>query len=245
MPAARHRRDRPPADDADGPVRRPRRSSPTSSPTAARRASTCGAWTARASTRWCSTRRSGLFVPFLPSLSAARVGRRRAARTTSGSPSTGRSIRTRLTGVALVPTADIALAVLEAEHAAALGLPGVMVRPNPLYGRDLGEPRRTTRSTTRSRQHDLTLVGARGPRCDGPDDRPRPGRDVRAAPRDEPSRWSRWPRWAASCCWARSNGTRACGSRSSSRAPGGCRTGSPGSTGTRSGWRSPRPRGSR
>ncbi len=46
---------------------------------------------------------------------------------------------TRMTGMALVPTVDPGLAAREAEHAAGLGLPGVMVRPNPLYGRDLGE----------------------------------------------------------------------------------------------------------
>jgi predicted TIM-barrel fold metal-dependent hydrolase len=81
----------------------------------------------------------GLFVPFLPSLAPeASAGACRAynewlADYRAEDPS-------RLTGVALVSTADVALAVREAEHAAGLGLPGVMVRPNPLYGRDLGDP---------------------------------------------------------------------------------------------------------
>ncbi|HEY3722042.1 MAG TPA: amidohydrolase family protein [Acidimicrobiia bacterium] len=81
----------------------------------------------------------GLFVPFLPSLSpeesagACRAYNEWLAGYRAEDPA-------RLTGVALVPTADVALAAREAEHAAALGLPGVMVRPNALYGRDLGDP---------------------------------------------------------------------------------------------------------
>jgi predicted TIM-barrel fold metal-dependent hydrolase len=80
----------------------------------------------------------GLFVPFLPSLSPAESARAcRAynewlAEYCATDP-------TRMTGAALVPTADIALAAREADHAATLGLPAVMVRPNPLYGRDLGD----------------------------------------------------------------------------------------------------------
>ncbi len=80
----------------------------------------------------------GLFVPFLPSLSAeesasaCRAYNEWLAQYCATDP-------TRLTGAALVPTADVALAAREAEHAAALGLPAVMVRPNPLYGRDLGD----------------------------------------------------------------------------------------------------------
>ena len=81
----------------------------------------------------------GLFVPFLPSLSpeesagACRAYNEWLAEYRAEDPG-------RLTGVALVPTADAALAAREAEHAAELGLPGVMVRPSPLYGRDLGDP---------------------------------------------------------------------------------------------------------
>jgi predicted TIM-barrel fold metal-dependent hydrolase len=80
----------------------------------------------------------GLFVPFLPSLSAqesataCRAYNEWIAEYRDTDPD-------RLTGIALVPTADLTLAAAEAEHAADLGLPGVMVRPNPLYGRDLGD----------------------------------------------------------------------------------------------------------
>ncbi|MGZ4755662.1 MAG: amidohydrolase family protein [Acidimicrobiia bacterium] len=80
----------------------------------------------------------GLFVPFLPSLSseesagACRAYNEWVAEYRATDPA-------RLTGIALVPTADVDLAVREAEHAASLGLPGVMVRPNALYDRDLGD----------------------------------------------------------------------------------------------------------
>lgn len=80
----------------------------------------------------------GLFVPFLPSLSAresaaaCRAYNEWMAEYRATDPN-------RLTGVALVPTADLDLAAAEAVHAAELGLSGVMVRPNPLYGRDLGD----------------------------------------------------------------------------------------------------------
>jgi uncharacterized protein len=80
----------------------------------------------------------GLFVPFLPTLSAqesaeaCRAYNEWIAEYRATDPS-------RLTGIALVPTVDIPLAIREAEHAAGLGLPGVMVRPNALYGRDLGD----------------------------------------------------------------------------------------------------------
>lgn len=81
----------------------------------------------------------GLFVPFLPSLtpeesaSACRAYNEWLAEYRATDP-------TRLNGIALVPTADVTLAAREAEHAATLGLPGVIVRPNPLYDRDLGDP---------------------------------------------------------------------------------------------------------
>jgi uncharacterized protein len=81
----------------------------------------------------------GLFVPYQPALSAresadaCRAYNEWIAEYRATDP-------TRLTGIALVPTADLELAAAEAEHAAALGLPGVMVRPNALYGRDLGDP---------------------------------------------------------------------------------------------------------
>jgi predicted TIM-barrel fold metal-dependent hydrolase len=80
----------------------------------------------------------GLFVPFLPSLSARESAT--ACRAYNEWMAEYRATDpTRLTGVGLVPTADLDLAAAEAVHAAELGLPGVMVRPNPLYGRDLGD----------------------------------------------------------------------------------------------------------
>jgi predicted TIM-barrel fold metal-dependent hydrolase len=80
----------------------------------------------------------GLFVPFQPTISAAesadacRAYNEWIAEYAATDPS-------RMAGIGLVPTADVELAATEAEHAAKLGLPGVMVRPNPLYGRDLGD----------------------------------------------------------------------------------------------------------
>jgi predicted TIM-barrel fold metal-dependent hydrolase len=46
----------------------------------------------------------------------------------------------RLAGVGIAPLADVQLAVQETRHAAELDLPGVMVRPNHVYGRSLGAP---------------------------------------------------------------------------------------------------------
>lgn len=80
----------------------------------------------------------GLFVPYLPTLSAresadaCRAYNEWIAEYRATDP-------TRLSAVALVPTVDLDLAASEAEHAASLGLPGVMVRPNALYDRDLGD----------------------------------------------------------------------------------------------------------
>jgi predicted TIM-barrel fold metal-dependent hydrolase len=79
----------------------------------------------------------GLFVPFrsdlAPSVSAraCRAYNDWIAQYCSSDP-------TRMAGVGLVPLADVGLAVSEARHAASLGLPGVMARPNHLYGRSLG-----------------------------------------------------------------------------------------------------------
>jgi predicted TIM-barrel fold metal-dependent hydrolase len=81
----------------------------------------------------------GLFVPFRPALTAEESARACRAYNDwlvaycAENPA-------RLTGVGLVPTADPKLAAAEAARCAGLGLPGVMVRPNPLYGRDLGDP---------------------------------------------------------------------------------------------------------
>ena len=108
----------------------------------------------------------GLFVPFLPTLSpresadACRAYNEWLAGYRAVDP-------TRLTGIALVPTVDVELAVREAEHAASLGLPGVMVRPNALYGRDLGSRDYDPLYDTLER-HDLVLsvhegLGVLGP----------------------------------------------------------------------------------
>lgn len=80
----------------------------------------------------------GLFVPFLPELDATASARAcRAyndwiAQYCATDPA-------RLTGVGVVPLADPALAAEEARHVASLGLAGVFVRPNFLYGRNLGD----------------------------------------------------------------------------------------------------------
>jgi predicted TIM-barrel fold metal-dependent hydrolase len=46
----------------------------------------------------------------------------------------------RMAAVGIAPTVDPALAVVEAQRAARLGLVGMLVRPNHLYGRNLGDP---------------------------------------------------------------------------------------------------------
>jgi predicted TIM-barrel fold metal-dependent hydrolase len=80
----------------------------------------------------------GLFVPFLPELSAADSARAcRAyndwiAAWCTADPG-------RLFAVGLVPLADPALAATEAHRAASLGLVGALARPNFLYGRNLGD----------------------------------------------------------------------------------------------------------
>jgi predicted TIM-barrel fold metal-dependent hydrolase len=81
----------------------------------------------------------GLFVPYLPSLTpdesaaACRSYNEWLAGWCAQAPE-------RLSGVGLVPLADVDLAVAEADHAARLGLVGVLARPNHLYGRNLGDP---------------------------------------------------------------------------------------------------------
>jgi predicted TIM-barrel fold metal-dependent hydrolase len=80
----------------------------------------------------------GLFVPFSKTLSAAesaeacRAYNRWIAEYCDHESS-------RMAGVGIVPLADVALAVAVAGQAAELGLSGVMVRPNQLYGRNLGD----------------------------------------------------------------------------------------------------------
>src|SRR2546421_1426647 len=79
----------------------------------------------------------GLYVPYLPELDAkASAAACRAYNDwIAGYCATDSS---RLTGVGIAPLADVQLAVQETRHAAELGLPGVMVRPNHVYGRSLG-----------------------------------------------------------------------------------------------------------
>lgn len=80
----------------------------------------------------------GLFVPFLPELSAAasaaacRSYNEWVAGYCSADPG-------RLAAVGLVPLGDVALACAEAQHAAGLGLVGVLARPNHLHARNLGD----------------------------------------------------------------------------------------------------------
>lgn len=80
----------------------------------------------------------GLFVPFQPQLTpteSAHACRAYNEWITSYCSTDPR----RLAGVGIVPVADPALAAAEARAAAELALPGVMVRPNHLYGRSLGD----------------------------------------------------------------------------------------------------------
>ncbi len=79
----------------------------------------------------------GLFVPFQPELTAAEsAGACRAYN--EWIAGYGATDPRRLVGVGIVPLADVGDAVREARHAADLDLPGVMARPNHLYGRSLG-----------------------------------------------------------------------------------------------------------
>ena len=80
----------------------------------------------------------GLFVPFLPefdvdaSANACRAYNDWIAEYCATDPA-------RLTGVGVVPLIDPARAADEARYIATLGLAGVFVRPNFLYGRNLGD----------------------------------------------------------------------------------------------------------
>ena len=142
---------------------------------------------------------------------------------------------TRMTGVALVPTADITLAAREAEHAAALGLPAVMVRPNRLYGRDLGD-REYDPLYDVLEAHDLTLSVHEGLGVMGPTIGRDRMRDVRVAPCAQPSDGADGRDGQPHAARRARAASRRCESRSSSRAPAGCRTGWPASTRTPSGW---------
>jgi predicted TIM-barrel fold metal-dependent hydrolase len=81
----------------------------------------------------------GLFAPFQPELAAGESADAcRAYNEWIASFCT--TDRGRLFGIALVPLADVSLAAAVAAEAAGLGLTGVMVRPNHLYERTLGDP---------------------------------------------------------------------------------------------------------
>ena len=80
----------------------------------------------------------GLFVPFLPALSAEAS----AAACRSYNDWIAEYCATdpdRMAGVGIVPLVDVDVAVEEATRVKQLGLIGVMVRPNHLYGRNLGD----------------------------------------------------------------------------------------------------------
>jgi predicted TIM-barrel fold metal-dependent hydrolase len=81
----------------------------------------------------------GLFVPYLPSLSADESAASCRSYNDWVAGWCGHD-SSRLAAVGLVPLADVGLAVAEAERAATLGLLGVLARPNHLYGRNLGDP---------------------------------------------------------------------------------------------------------
>ena len=80
----------------------------------------------------------GLFAPFQPQLDAAQSADtcRRYNDWVAGYCDHDRS---RLAAAGLVPMIDPGLAAKEAERCADLGLVGVLVRPNHLYGRNLGD----------------------------------------------------------------------------------------------------------
>jgi predicted TIM-barrel fold metal-dependent hydrolase len=81
----------------------------------------------------------GLFVPYMPELSAAAS----ADACRSYNEWIGAycdEMPSRLAAVCIVPLADVDLAIAEAHRSKDLGLVGVMARPNHLYGRNLGDP---------------------------------------------------------------------------------------------------------
>jgi predicted TIM-barrel fold metal-dependent hydrolase len=80
----------------------------------------------------------GLFVPFLPELSAAESARACQAYNEWIAAWCAADPR-RLFAVGVVPLADVGLAAAEARRAARRGLVGVLARPNFLYGRNLGD----------------------------------------------------------------------------------------------------------
>lgn len=81
----------------------------------------------------------GLFVPYLPNLNAKESAAACQSYNEWVAGYCGADAG-RLAAVALVPLADIDLAVREVERAASLGLVGVLARPNHFHGRNLGDP---------------------------------------------------------------------------------------------------------
>jgi predicted TIM-barrel fold metal-dependent hydrolase len=108
----------------------------------------------------------GLFVPYLPSLSAAEAGD--ACRSYNEwiadycAPTGGR-----LFGAGIVPLADVTRAGQEVKWCADAGLVAMMARPNHLHGRNLGDPAYDDLHATIA-EHGLVLavhegLGLRGP----------------------------------------------------------------------------------
>jgi predicted TIM-barrel fold metal-dependent hydrolase len=81
----------------------------------------------------------GLFVPYLPHLSPKESAAACASYNEWVADYCATDPR-RMAAVGLVPLADVDLAVEAAHSAAALGLVGVLARPNHVYGRNLGDP---------------------------------------------------------------------------------------------------------
>jgi uncharacterized protein len=81
----------------------------------------------------------GLFVPYQPELTAT-DSRDACQSYNDWIAEYCATAPDRLAAVGIVPLADPDLAAAEAVRAAGLGLVGVMVRPNRLYGRQLGDP---------------------------------------------------------------------------------------------------------
>jgi uncharacterized protein len=80
----------------------------------------------------------GLFVPFQPELDPAQSAGACRSYNDWLAGYCAEDER-RMAGVGLVPLADVDLAIAEVQHAAGLGLVGVLVRPNHLHGRNLGD----------------------------------------------------------------------------------------------------------
>ncbi len=163
----------------------------------------------------------GLFVPFQPELDAAQSAAACRSYNDWLAAYCAEDER-RMAGVGLVPLADVEhWPSSRREHAAGLGLVGVLARPNHLYGRNLGDPAYDPLHAVSGRgRHGPGRP--RGPRSAGTDHRRRPLRRASPPATSCRTRWSRWRPWPAWCSTARWPATRACGSPSSSRGPAGC-----------------------